>query len=132
MQTELIATADAPPPGGAYSQAVRAGELVVLAGQVGIDPASGQTAEGVEAQTRQAIANLDAVLRAAGGSLESLIKTTCFLTSVDSFAEFNAAYSEAMGDHRPARSTVGVQLAGGYLVEIEGIALLAAAEGSAR
>jgi 2-iminobutanoate/2-iminopropanoate deaminase len=130
MQTDVIAAADAPQPGGAYSQAVRAGEIVVLAGQVGIDPASGRTAEGVAAQTRQALENLEAVLRAAGGSLESLIKTTCFLTSVDTFEEFNAAYSEALGDHRPARSTVGVQLAGGYLVEIEGIAVIARAGGA--
>jgi 2-iminobutanoate/2-iminopropanoate deaminase len=130
MKIELVAAADAPPPGGAYSQAIRAGELVVLAGQVGIDPATGTAPEGVAAQTRQALANLDAVLRAAGGSLQSLIKTTCFLTSVDSFAEFNAAYSEAMGDHRPTRSTVGVQLAGGYLVEIEGMALVPAPEGT--
>jgi 2-iminobutanoate/2-iminopropanoate deaminase len=64
------------------------------------------------------------VLRAAGGSLGSLVKTTCFLTDVDAFAEFNAAYEEAMGSHRPPRSTVGVQLAGGYLVEIEGLAVI--------
>lgn len=124
MQIAMIETDDAPGPGGAYSQAIRAGELVMLSGQVGIDPLTGQVADGVAAQTRQALHNLEAVLHAAGGSLDRLIKTTCFLTSVDRFAEFNEAYGQVMGDHRPTRSTVGVQLAGGYLVEIEGIALL--------
>ena len=64
------------------------------------------------------------MLRAAGGSLYSLVKATCYLASVPSFKEFNEAYGQAMGDHRPARTTVGVQLPGGYLVEIDGIALL--------
>lgn len=123
MQPDVILTSDAPAPGGAYSQAIRADGLVVLAGQVGIDPATGVIADGVAAQTRQALRNLEAVLHAAGGSLDWLVKTTCFLSSVDSFAEFNAAYAEVMGDRRPARSTVGVQLPGGYLVEIEGIAV---------
>lgn len=131
METETIATDAAPAPGGFYAQAIRAGELVVLSGQVGVDPATGAVAEGVAGQTRQAIVNLDAVLRAAGGSLASLVKTTCFLTSVDAFAEFDAAYAEAFGDHRPTRSTVGVDLAGGYLVEIEGLAVLPARDGSA-
>lgn len=124
MQTEVILTTEAPTPGGAYSQAIRAGELVFLSGQVGIDPKTGQVREGVAAQTRQALHNLEAVLLAAGGSLDRLVKTTCFLTSIDAFAEFNAAYEQVMGEHKPTRSTVGVQLAGDYLVEIEGIALL--------
>jgi len=124
VKTEVIATADAPAPGGAYVQAIRAGDLLLLSGQVGIDPATGEVPEGVAEQTRQAIRNLQAVLEAAGGSLEQLVKTTCFLTSVDDFPEFNAAYAEVMGEHRSTRSTVGVQLAGGYLVEIEGLALL--------
>jgi 2-iminobutanoate/2-iminopropanoate deaminase len=64
------------------------------------------------------------VLRATGGSLSSLVKTTCFLTDVDAFGEFNAAYEEVMRSHRPPRSTVGVELAGGYLVEIEGVAVI--------
>jgi 2-iminobutanoate/2-iminopropanoate deaminase len=98
--------------------------MLWLAGQVGIDPATGDVAEGVAGQTRQALRNLEAVLRAAGGSLESLVKTTCFLTRVDAFAEFNAAYVQVMGNHQPPRSTVGVELAGGYLVEIEGLAVI--------
>jgi 2-iminobutanoate/2-iminopropanoate deaminase len=121
---EVIRTDEAPAPGGAYSQAFRYGDTIWLAGQVGIDPATGEVADGVAGQTRQALRNLEAVLRAAGGSLESLVKTTCFLTRVDMFAEFNAAYSEVMGSHRPPRSTIGVELAGGYLVEIEGLAVI--------
>lgn len=121
---EVIATGEAPTPGGAYSQAFRTGNTLWLAGQVGVDPSTGEVAEGVAGQTRQALLNLEAVLRAAGGSLENLVKTTCFLTRVDAFAAFNAAYSEVMGDHRPPRSTIGVELAGGYLVEIEGVAVI--------
>ena len=124
MQTEAVTTDAAPAPGGAYVQALKAGSLVVLSGQVGIDPSTGRAPDGVAAQTRQALRNLEAVLTAAGGSLGSLVKTTCFLTDVDAFPEFNAAYAEAMGDHRPTRSTVGVALAGGFLVEIEGLAVL--------
>jgi 2-iminobutanoate/2-iminopropanoate deaminase len=122
--TEVIATSGAPAPGGAYSQAVRSGNTIWLAGQVGVDPSTGDVADGVAGQTRQALRNLEAVLSAAGGSLSNLVKTTCFLTDVAAFAEFNAVYSEVMGDHRPPRSTVGVELAGGYLVEIEGVAVI--------
>lgn len=119
-----IHAAAAPRPGGSYSHAIRAGGLLLLAGQVGVDPADGRLPDGVAAQTRQALRNLEAVLRAAGGSLDRLAKTTCFLASLDDFAAFDAAYREVLGDHRPARSTVGVELAGGCRVEIEGIALL--------
>jgi 2-iminobutanoate/2-iminopropanoate deaminase len=121
---EVIATDNAPAPGGAYSQAFRTGNTLWLAGQVGIDPSTGEVAEGLAAQTRQALRNLEAVLRAAGGGLSSLVKTTCFLTDVAGFAEFNAVYDEVMSGHRPPRSTVGVELAGGYLVEIEGVAVI--------
>lgn len=124
METEVILTAEAPIPGGAYSQAIRAGELIFLAGQVGRDPVTGDTREGVAAQTRQALHNLEAVLVSAGGSLDRLVKTTCFLTSISDFAEFNAAYEDVMGGHKPARSTVGVELPTGLLVEIEGVAVL--------
>jgi len=124
VDLELISTSEAPQPGGAYAQAVRTGNLLLLAGQVGIDPASGQVGDGLAAQTRQAVSNLDAVLRAAGGSLDNLVKTTCFLAALDQFSIFNAAYAEALEDRRPARSTVGVALAGAYLIEIEGIAVL--------
>ncbi len=121
---EFLSTTEAPKPGGAYSQGARVGSTLFLSGQVGIDPATGTVREGLSEQTKQAIRNLEAVLRSAGGSLESIVKTTCFLVDTDGFAEFNAAYEEMMGSHRPGRSTVGVALAGGYLVEIECIAHL--------
>jgi 2-iminobutanoate/2-iminopropanoate deaminase len=124
VKPEILTTDEAPMPGGAYSQGVRVGSTLFLSGQVGIDPATGEVREGLAQQTRQAIRNLEGVLREAGGSLESIVKTTCFLVDVGQFAEFNAAYAEMMGDHRPGRSTVGVELAGGYLVEIECIAHL--------
>lgn len=124
MKTEVIVAADAPLPGGAYSHAIRAGDILMLSGQVGVNPITGELADGVAAQTRQALRNLDAVLRAAGVSLRALTKTTCFLASVEMFAEFDAAYRQAMGESRPARSTIGVQLPGSYLIEIEGIAVV--------
>lgn len=124
MSAEAISTDGSPKPGGAYSQAMRLGDVVAVAGQVGIDPATLSTLEGVEAQTRQALMNLEAILVAAGGSLQSLVKTTCFLASMEDFAAFNSAYAAVMGDHLPARSTVGVGLVSGFLVEIEGIAVI--------
>ena len=124
MQIEVVLTTAAPTPGGGYSQAIRAGKLVFLAGQVGKDPTTGQVLDGVAAQTTQALRNLEAVLQAAGGSIDRLVKTTCFLTSIAEFDEFNAAYEQVLGGHKPARSTVGVELAGDLLVEIEGIAVL--------
>jgi 2-iminobutanoate/2-iminopropanoate deaminase len=121
---EVITTTAAPAPGGAYSQAIRSGSVLWMAGQVGIDPSTGEVAEGVAAQTRQALLNLESVLQAAGGTLDNLVKTTCFITAVEAFAEFNRAYEDVMGSHKPPRSTVGVDLAGGYLVEIEGVAVI--------
>lgn len=124
MMSEVIESRGAPAPAAAYSQGLRVGSLVALSGQVGIVPGTGAIADGVAAQTWQAVANLEAVLASAGGSLQSLVKTTCFLAAIEDFGEFDAAYAEAMGDHRPARSTVGVRLPGAYLVEIEGLAVL--------
>ncbi|MFC4555001.1 RidA family protein [Georgenia faecalis] len=121
-----ITTPDAPSPAGAYSQGVRAhGTVVAVSGQVGLDPATGELVTGIDAQTRQALANVEAVLRAAGASLADVVKTTCFLTDLSYFAEFNAVYREVLGEAFPARSTVGVGLAPGMLVEIEALAVVA-------
>ena len=124
MTNKVILTPYAPVPGGPYAQAISNGKLLALSGQVGIDPATGEALPGVVAQTRQALANLKAVLVAAGAGPENVIKTTCFLTDIGSFAAFNDEYSLFFGDHRPARSTVGVALAGGFLVEVEALAVL--------
>ena len=106
-------------PLGPYSPVVRAGDFVIVSGQGGMK--DGAIVEGgVAAQTTQTMANLSARLEEAGASLRDVVKTTCFLTDMGTFAAFNAAYAEAFGDHRPARSTVEVSaLPGGMDVEVE-------------
>jgi 2-iminobutanoate/2-iminopropanoate deaminase len=106
-------------PLGPYSPVVRAGDFVIVSGQGGMR--DGSIVEGgVPAQTAQTIANLTARLEEAGASLADVVKTTCFLTDMGTFAEFNEAYATGFGDHRPARSTVEVSaLPGGMNVEIE-------------
>jgi 2-iminobutanoate/2-iminopropanoate deaminase len=106
-------------PMGPYTPVVRAGDFVIVSGQGGIK--DGALVEGgVTAQTTQTIANVEARLAEAGASLTDVVKTLCFLTDMGTFAEFNEAYAAAFGDHRPARSTVGVAaLPGGMAVEIE-------------
>jgi 2-iminobutanoate/2-iminopropanoate deaminase len=126
MSRQVIATNQAPAAVGPYSQAIRAGNLVFTAGQIGIDPASGKLADGLENQVNQALANLRAILQAAGSSLDQVVKTTIFLANMDDFAQVNAIYGRAFTVAPPARSTV--QAAGlplGALVEIEVIALVA-------
>jgi 2-iminobutanoate/2-iminopropanoate deaminase len=104
---------------------VRAGDWLVLAGQVGLDPATGKLAVGVEAQARQVLANIAAVLGDCGASLPDVAKTLVFVTDLGDFATVNGIYAEAFGDHKPARSTVQVAgLPAGALVEIEAWAYL--------
>ncbi len=125
MERHIIHTDQAPAAVGPYSQAVRVGELVYTAGQIGIDPATGQMQEGLEAQTRQVLANLQAVLTAAGASMASVVKTTIFLTDMNDFAQVNAIYGEYFPTQPPARSTVAVaSLPLGARVEIEAVALV--------
>ena len=103
---------------GPYSPVVRAGQFVILSGQVGM--VDGVMADGVAAQTAAAVANLAARLGDEGLGLDSVVKTMCFLTDMDTFAEFNDAYVAAMNGNRPARSTIGVAgLPFGAQVEIE-------------
>jgi len=120
MPVEPVPTPSAPPAAGPYSPAVRAGDWLVLAGQVGLDPATGRMVDGVDAQARQVLANIVAVLRDCGVSLTDVAKTTVFVTDIAEFPTVNAVYADAFGDHRPARSTVQVAaLPGGAQVEIE-------------
>ena len=120
----LFNSPNAPVPAGPYSHAVRAGDFVFVSGQVGIDPGTGQLQAGLEAQTRQALANVATVLQEAGSSLSQLVKTTIFLTRMADFPQVNAIYGDVIGPSLPARSTVGVQaLPLNALVEIEAIAL---------
>jgi 2-iminobutanoate/2-iminopropanoate deaminase len=110
-------------PVGPYSQAVRWGDAVFCSGQLGLDPASGQLVEGVEAQARQALTNIGSLLKAAGTDLAHVVKATVFLADMAAFPAVNAIYAEFMGENRPARSTVQVAaLPLGGLVEIEVIA----------
>jgi 2-iminobutanoate/2-iminopropanoate deaminase len=123
---ETIHTVAAPEAIGPYAQAVVAGTYVFTSGQIGLDPSSGQLVEGgIEAQTRQVMANLAAVLAAAGLTFADVVKTTIFLVDMNDFAAVNAAYGESLEDGpKPARSTVAVaELPRGARVEIEAIAL---------
>lgn len=121
---ERVQSAAAPTPVGPYSQAIVSGGLVFCAGQVGLDPASGRLVEGgVAAEAERALANLAAVLEAAGSDLAHVVKTTCFLVDLADFAAFNEAYQHAMPEPYPARSTFAVAgLPAGARVEIEAIA----------
>ena len=121
MPVELVPTPSAPASAGPYSPAVRAGDWLTLAGQVGIDPASGKLAgEGVADQTRQAMANVAAVLGDCGATLGDVAKTTVFLLDMGDFPVMNEVYAEAFAGHKPARSTVAVAaLPLGARVEVE-------------
>jgi 2-iminobutanoate/2-iminopropanoate deaminase len=120
VAVEPQSTPSAPPAAGPYSPAVRAGDWLVLAGQVGLDPKTAQIVDGVDAQARQVLANIDSVLKDCGATLNDVAKSTVFVTDIAQFGTVNAIYAEAFGDHRPARSTVQVAaLPGGAQVEIE-------------
>jgi 2-iminobutanoate/2-iminopropanoate deaminase len=122
---KVISTSQAPAAIGPYSQAIRSGNLLFASGQLGLDPATGNLVEGIEAQTRQALTNLQAVLAAAGGSIANVVKTTIFLADMADFATVNAIYAEVFRHEPPARSTVQVAaLPKGGLVEIEVVARL--------
>jgi 2-iminobutanoate/2-iminopropanoate deaminase len=120
-----IETSAAPAALGPYSQAIVAGGFVFCSGTAGIDPETGQVAQGIEAQTEQALLNISAILETAGASLADLVKTTIFYADVDDFAQLNDVYSRFMPDPAPARSApANVRLPRGLLVSIEAIALL--------
>ena len=117
-------TDSAPAAIGPYSQAVSLDGFFFTSGQIPIDPATGQLVDGdFEAQARQVLANLKEVLGSAGLAFEHVVKTTVFVTDLGNFPVLNQLYAEAMGDHRPARSTVQVAaLPMGALVEIDLVA----------
>jgi len=128
MTREEIRTESAPAPVGPYSQGIRAGELVFASGQIPLDPATGKKVEGeIEDETLQVLANLRAVLEAAGSSMDHVVKATVYLTDLSLFPRVNAVYAEAFEvDPAPARVTVGVAaLPLDAQVEIDAIALIA-------
>ena len=123
MTRQAISTSGAPAALGPYSQAIASGDLVFCAGQLGLDPATGELAEGVEAQAERALRNLAAVLDAAGCSWADVVKTTIYLADIETFAAVNAVYARFMTEPAPARSTFAVgSLPKGGLVEIDAIA----------
>lgn len=120
----IISTNHAPQAIGPYSQAIEVNNMIFTSGQIALR-ADGSFVEGdVEAQTTQVMQNLSHVLQAAGSSLQNVVKTTIFLANMDDFAKVNAIYGSFFGDHKPARSTVGVKcLPKNALVEVEAIAV---------
>ncbi|MDP4180920.1 MAG: RidA family protein [Bacillota bacterium] len=124
MKKDIITTDKAPKAIGPYSQAVRVGELIYTSGQIPIDPATGEiVSDQIEAQTKQVLENLKAVLNEAGSSLDNVIKTTVFITDMNNFAIVNNIYGQYFKDPFPARSCVEVsKLPKNVLVEIEVVA----------
>ena len=119
---DIITAKNAPEAIGPYSHAVSAGGFVFTSGQLGLNSATGALPEGIEAQAEQAMKNLGEVLRAAGLGFADVVKTTCFLKSMDDFAAFNAVYAKYFTG-KPARSCVAVAaLPKGALVEVEAVA----------
>ena len=124
IHKEPIRTETAPQALGPYSQGIIAGNMVFTAGQLGGDPRSGQLAEGIEAQTLQALRNIAAVLEAAGAGWSDVVKTTVYLADMADFAAFNAVYAEVVAEPFPARSTVeAAALPRGARIEIDAIAV---------
>jgi len=106
---QAIHTNDAPKAVGAYSQAIQHQGMLYTSGQIGLDPQSGQmVGDDVAAQATQVVANLTAVIEAAGGQLNQIVKVTIFLENMDDFPVVNQIYADWLGEHRPARSTVAV------------------------
>lgn len=131
MARRAVRTDDAPAPvaGAPYSQAIAAsgGEMVWVSGQVPLTPSGDLVASDVAAQTRQCLANVAAILRAAGGGMGDVVKTTVFMTDLGEFDAMNRVYADAFGEMPPARATIGVAaLPAGASVEIEAVAVLGA------
>ena len=125
MERKMIATEKAPAAIGPYAQANLVGNLLFTSGQIGLDPATGNLVEGIEAQTKQVMSNLDAILKEAGSSFENVIKTTCFLNDMGDFATVNGIYAKYFKEGLPSRSAVQVTaLPKGALIEIEAIAYI--------
>ncbi|MCL4725180.1 MAG: Rid family detoxifying hydrolase [Rhodocyclaceae bacterium] len=125
MMKRIIATADAPAAIGPYSQAVQSGNTVYLSGQIGLDPATMQMAEGIDAQIARVFDNLKAVAAAAGGALADAVKVNIYLTDLANFARVNDAMASHFSQPYPARATVQVAaLPRGALVEIDAVLVL--------
>ena len=125
MEIQTVLAEDAPAPGGHYSQAVVYNGLVFVAGQLAIKANGERVLDSIEAQTEQAMANVAAILRAAGSDLSRLLKVTIYISDIDLWGAVNQVYARLMGEHRPARAVVPVkELHYGFQIEIEAIAAL--------
>ena len=126
MKKEVIQAKDAPAAIGPYSAGIRSGKMIFTAGQLGIDAETGEFVKGgVEAETRQALMNLQSVLKGGGASLEHVVKTTVFLRDMNDFVKMNGVYAEFFTSDYPARSAVQVaRLPKDAAVEIEAIAII--------
>jgi reactive intermediate/imine deaminase len=125
MSKSIIASADAPAAIGTYSQAVKAGNTVYLSGQIGLDPASMQLVDGIEAQIHQVFGNLRAVAIAAGGTLADVVKLNVFLTDLGHFTKVNEIMAQYFIQPYPARAAVGVaSLPRGALVEADAVMVI--------
>jgi 2-iminobutanoate/2-iminopropanoate deaminase len=124
MSISLIHTDEAPAAVGPYSQAAKVGNTLYVSGQLGIIPGEGKLAEGFEAQARQALTNLKAIVEEGGSSMNKVISVDVFVTDMGKFADLNAIYAEFFGDHKPARAAIEVAgLPLGGVVELKCIAL---------
>lgn len=123
---EVVLASGAPQPIGPYSVGIRTEDMVYCSGSIGIDPESGDLVSGgIEAETRQALSNLSAVLESGGSKLEWVVKTTVFLADLDDYPKMNSVYAEFFPEAAPARSAVEVaRLPKGAAVEIEAIAIV--------
>lgn len=120
----VLAPSPVAAPGGNFALGIQTERFVFSGGQIGTDQETGRLAPTLDGQIRCAVKNLEEVLLAGGSGLEHIVKTTCFLSDIASFQEFNDVYGELIPTPFPARSTVGVQLAGELLFEIEAVALV--------
>ncbi len=124
MEKKIINTTKAPAAVGPYVQAVQKGNMLYASGQLGLIPETGVLPDGIEAQTKQSLANIEAILDEAGFTKEDIVKTSVFLDDINNFGTVNEIYAEFFGDAKPARSCVEVaKLPKGGLVEIEFIAI---------
>ncbi len=124
MDIRLISTPDAPTPAGHYSQATVYNGIVYVAGQLAIDPRTGERKLGsIEEQTEQALSNVSEILKAAGSDLSRVLKMTIYIADINLWGGVNAVYARVMGEHKPARAVVPTkELHYGFLIEIEAVA----------
>jgi 2-iminobutanoate/2-iminopropanoate deaminase len=126
MNLETILTPNAPTPAGHYAQAIVHNGIVYVAGQLPIDPATGEKLHGsIEEQTERTLRNVEAILKAARSDLSRVLKMTVYVTDIHQWSAVNAVYARLMGEHRPARAIVPVrELHHGFLIEIDAIAAI--------